>query len=40
MPHNFVYKKGFSSQSTAGGVSDDEEDDWIRKPGMSGFVKL
>jgi hypothetical protein len=20
--------------------SDDEEDDWIRKPGMSGFVKL
>jgi hypothetical protein len=27
-------------QSTAGGACDDEEDDRIGKPGMSGFVKL
>ena len=32
--------EGPAKQSTAGGASDDEEDDWIRKPGMSGFVKL
>ena len=31
---------GPAEQSTAGGVCDDEEDDRIGKPGMSGFVEL
>lgn len=29
-----------AEQSTAGGVCDDEEDDRIGKPEMSGFVEL
>jgi hypothetical protein len=31
---------GPAEQSTAGGTCDDEEDDRIGKPGMSGFVEL
>ena len=31
---------GPAEQSTAGGACDDEEDDRIGKPGMSGFVEL
>ena len=31
---------GPAKQSTAGGACDDEEDDRIGKPGMSGFVEL
>ena len=30
---------GPAEQSTAGGACDDEEDDRIGKPGMSGFVE-
>lgn len=30
---------GPAKQSTAGGACDDEEDDRIGKPGMSGFVE-